>query len=391
MKTPPLKIISLLAAALTGQAALAQSFNSGSTGAYGPMNITSNTTLNLPPDGIFHCTTIDITNGATLRFSRNALNTPVYLLATSNVTILGTISVSGGNSGSPNGGRGGPGGFDGGEGGFDTLPPGSGQGPGGGRGGNLLVAASYPGSGAYGTTPGGSSTNKGSVYGSPLLIPLVGGSGAGGTSGTAGSSGLGGGGGGGAILIASSTRITMQQGTIYAQGGFDNQGYAYASSGAVRLVAPIIGGVGTGNSVINVAATGSGGVGRIRIDTIDRSSLSKITLAGQASVGSFMAVFPGPVPRLDIVDAAGTAIPEGNADPVSILLPFGSTTNRAVTVQARDFNASVPIAVVLTPESGPSQTYQTNINNTAGNNPATVTVNVTVPVNTKVAVNAWTR
>src|ERR1041385_564027 len=57
---------------------LAAPFNSGSTGAYGPMNITSNTTLAMPADGIFHCTTIDITNGATLLFTKNALNTPVY-------------------------------------------------------------------------------------------------------------------------------------------------------------------------------------------------------------------------------------------------------------------------------------------------------------------------
>jgi len=31
----------------------AQGFTSGSNGSYGPMNITANTTLNLPADGIF--------------------------------------------------------------------------------------------------------------------------------------------------------------------------------------------------------------------------------------------------------------------------------------------------------------------------------------------------
>src|SRR5258706_7032184 len=70
-------------------------FDSGSTGEYGPMNITSNTTLDLPVDGKFHCTTINVATNATLRFNRNPLNTPVYLLATSNVTINGTIDVSG--------------------------------------------------------------------------------------------------------------------------------------------------------------------------------------------------------------------------------------------------------------------------------------------------------
>jgi hypothetical protein len=39
---------------------LAQPFNSGSDGSYGPLNVTSNTTLQLPPDGIFKCTTITV-------------------------------------------------------------------------------------------------------------------------------------------------------------------------------------------------------------------------------------------------------------------------------------------------------------------------------------------
>ena len=59
------------------------------------MNITTNTTLALPTNGIFNCTTITIASGATLKFNPNALNTPVYLLATNDVTINGTIDVSG--------------------------------------------------------------------------------------------------------------------------------------------------------------------------------------------------------------------------------------------------------------------------------------------------------
>ena len=70
-------------------------FNSGSDGSDGALNITNNTTLALPPDGIFRFTTIDIAQGVTLSFTRNALNTPVYLLANSNVNVRGVISVSG--------------------------------------------------------------------------------------------------------------------------------------------------------------------------------------------------------------------------------------------------------------------------------------------------------
>src|SRR4051812_44198700 len=68
----------------------AQAFDSGSDGSYGPLNVTSNTVLNLPPDGIFRCTTIDVQAGYTLSFNHNPLNTPVYLLARSNIVVAGT-------------------------------------------------------------------------------------------------------------------------------------------------------------------------------------------------------------------------------------------------------------------------------------------------------------
>ena len=75
---------------------------------------------------------------------------------------------------------------------------------------------------------------------------------------------------------------------------------------------------------------------------------------------------------------------------MQVQLPFGSTTNRTVTIQARDFNAAVPINVVLTPDSGVPQVYLVTIDNAAAN-PATITVPVTLPVNTLVTINAWTR
>src|SRR5712692_9762493 len=157
MKRHAYKVIHWLLSALwlsviITQSALSQGFSSGSTGAYGPLNVTSNTTLNLPPDGIFNCTTIRIAPSVTLTFNRNALNTPVYLLATSNVTITGTIDVSGQFGSATAGGRSGPGGFDGGFPGLDanTLP-GAGYGPGGGQGGGPFNTASTFGAGGYAT------------------------------------------------------------------------------------------------------------------------------------------------------------------------------------------------------------------------------------------------
>ena len=88
--------LAILCALFAWSATAQTNFTSGSDGSYGPMNITTDTTLNLPPDGIFRCTTINVASGATLRFNKNALNTPVYLLATNDVTIGGTINLDGG-------------------------------------------------------------------------------------------------------------------------------------------------------------------------------------------------------------------------------------------------------------------------------------------------------
>src|SRR5258706_6767496 len=77
----------------------AQPFSFGSDGSYGPLNVTSNTVLDLPPHGKLKCTSINGSAGTILRFNRNALNTPVYFLATTNVTVSGTIDVSGPDGG----------------------------------------------------------------------------------------------------------------------------------------------------------------------------------------------------------------------------------------------------------------------------------------------------
>jgi len=91
------------------QASAQTNFTSGSDGSYGPLNITTNTTLILPTNGIFNCTTITIASGVTLAFTKNPLNTPVYLLATGDVLIAGTINVSGQSGVQALAGEGGPG------------------------------------------------------------------------------------------------------------------------------------------------------------------------------------------------------------------------------------------------------------------------------------------
>lgn len=212
----------------------------------GALNPSSNTTVVLPPDGVLNYTTVTIPAGVTVTFQPNSSNTPVTLLAQGDVTISGSINVSGNNavpastSGSAviPGSLGRPGGFAGGQGGLkgvanrDGTP---GQGPGGGGGGR------WP-----------SVTTGDGMYGAPVnfvtLIPLFGGSGGGGGAGDTTVWGAAGAGGGGGIVIASTTQITISAGaSIRANGGAGNYSYTGScnwftggagSGGAIRLVAP---------------------------------------------------------------------------------------------------------------------------------------------------------
>ena len=66
-----------------------------SDGSDGPFNpIGPLFTVDLPSDGIFNFTTINIPEGVTVKFNRNAANTPVYFAATDDVIINGVIDVT---------------------------------------------------------------------------------------------------------------------------------------------------------------------------------------------------------------------------------------------------------------------------------------------------------
>ncbi|MGH7754062.1 MAG: hypothetical protein ACREN5_14745 [Gemmatimonadales bacterium] len=81
----------------------------------------------------------------TVTYTKNAANTPVTMLATSDVTIAGTIRLDGstGGFGVNSAGAGGPGGFPGGNGALASGGGGSaGQGPGGGEPGSGFSAPS---------------------------------------------------------------------------------------------------------------------------------------------------------------------------------------------------------------------------------------------------------
>lgn len=380
---PAMTIVTVLGLAATLHG---QNFEAGSNGSLGDVIITTNTTLDLPEDGKLHFRSLIVSNDVTVRFNRNARNTPVFILSQGNVVVNGTINVDGGDRSANAGGLGGPGGFDGGKPGFGgEVPPGFGYGPGGGAFGNInnCSIADNPQGGSYGSLGIGASSG---IYGNALLVPLVGGSGGGGSQGST----AGGGGGGGAVLIAANTRITMN-GAIIARGGFGGVCNNAGSGGAIRLVAFRVEGAGTLNT--SPGTTPNRGVsvdghGRIRVDTVIRSGLNFTTL-GAASIGGNLLVFPAPNPTLTVTEAAGNLVPNGSG-PVVFTLPFGSSTNRTIKIQARDFARAVPIRVTLTPDSGAIRVFDAEVNNSTVN-PAVVDVPVTVPINTLVTVHCWTR
>lgn len=379
-------------AALLGGLAIGQTidFDAGSTGALGDVVITNDTQILLPADGRLHYKSFAVVEGINVSFIRNAQNTPVYLLSQGDITLDGRLYVSGGGSMGDRGpGLGGPGGFDGGKRGVGELPPGDGQGPGGGRAGNE-AGPNNPGSagsGSFLTQRGLGSTNVGSIYGNAALIPLIGGSGGGGTV------SVGGAGGGGAILLASSTRIHFGNNALVdATGGEWGTGGAYngGSGGAVKLVAPRVSGA---MRIYVYNRNGTGGDGRIRIDAINYSGVSFAhhNPAHSLSYGSMMATgLEGELPRLELVSVGGRPVPESNIATGFILFPNGTSGAQSVVVRARNFGTQVPVRVVVSADNGSTESFDLLVDNTTAN-PATSTVTVQIPANSPARINAWTR
>ena len=382
-------------------------FDSGSDGSDGALDVTTGTvTVDLPPDGVLNYTTVNVASGATLKFNKNALNTPAYILASGDVVVAGTIDVSGqaGTLGStavfPLAGAGGPGGYDGGQGG---LTPGDGQGPGGGKGGDEAIYGStdssnydYAGHGAHGSTT--ARENSGAAYGSELLLPLTGGSGGGGTILYINlNRAMGGGGGGGAVLLASSTRVVVS-GSILAIGGRAAQDGGYAAGqgagGAIRVVAPVVEGAGTidvrgGKHLSDSAGSYRGGQGWIRVDAYDVSGQS-LTMYGRESLGANMTVFPADMPKLEVVSVAGQAIDPATTVPVLVALGQSAPAQQDVTLRVTNFGGTVLAKVLVIPEHGPSASYDIDVPN-PGPDPGEATVTVDVPPNVLSHIYAVTR
>ena len=385
----------VLAAALVliwAHGASGQTFSSGSTGADGAFNVGVGTTnITVRPGGVYHYTTYNVPAGATVEYFRGTDNSPVVILTSGDVNIAGSVTVRGldgvthGQSTAQLGGQGGPGGFKGGNGGIVVANPPlniqstAGQGPGGGA-----VATS---------TVGGFSGNYGGPASFTLLTPLFGGSGGGAgfavPGGFAGSGGSGGG-GGGAILVASSTRITIN-GAIRANGGAggvnvntscrDQAGSG--SGGAVRLVAPTIDGAGQVQAVRGAYNGPNCGLplasdGRIRIEAFTLTGFTGTVFPTPSLAGAPGAVSPAGNPALANVptlqfasigtppqpipttqtasySAPDVTLPAGTANPVAVVLnatntPVGPPT--VITVRLIPQGTATSVTVVGTNHTG---------------------------------------
>ncbi len=379
--------------------AVAQTYNSGSTGADGPFAPTADITLPLPPNGIFNFTTVNVPSGVTVTFSKNSANTPVTMLAAGDVTIAGIISLPGSDGGpfssvgplvNP-GGAGGPGGFSGGNGGARSTTNNigaGGQGPDGG-----LPETGFVGFGSNGN------------YGAPTsfvaLLPLFGGSGGGGAPGNTAVAGASGGGGGGAIVVASSTKITVT-GSITANGGkghitcnFDGAGGG--SGGAIRLVASQIGGNGTLQATGGLGRCGLlAGVGRIRLEALT------LGFSGAINPSASISVSPGPVtaagnpalinlPSLTfsaIGGVTGPANPSGSYATADVSLPQGTTNPVTVTLTAANTPVGTVFSVRLIPQFGTPTTINSSAS-TGTFTSSTATASVTFPSGQVSILNAY--
>lgn len=376
MKTPRALILfgCLVLAGATAERLARADISVGSDGSDGSLYVTSNTVIDLskaatatwdtpsPVAGkgvydpqkwavVFKYDSVYVAPGVSVSFLNNSTNAPVVWLARYGVTIDGYLSLDGhdgvsvGTPAVP-----GPGGFRGGKSGSSQTGAlgGAGMGPGGGQYG---ISAG----GGYGTIGYGSGSGMGAgggTYGSPQVLPLIGGSGGGGLGWSSGEV-FGGGGGGGGILIAAG-RIAAINGNIHANGGYGttsiNSAGGGGSGGAIRIVADQL--LGTGSlyatgSPSSPANPGRGGVGRVRLEanSMNFTGGGDPVFTLHLPIGNVATVWPSPgSPRIAISAVGGVPTPgDPNGNLFGGDLQISSAASVPVTVTA----ANVPVGAAM--------------------------------------------
>lgn len=311
---------------------------------------------------VFKYSSVDIAAGATVTFKNHASRAPVVWLVDGDVTINGTLNLSGAAHDTESGT-------------FRLSEPG----PGGFRGGDSYVNVAETGGSGLG--PGGSFSwiNNGdwafqlpsyatvgsiyrsdlvpTTYGSSRIVPLIGGSG--GSGYRTGQNNAGGGAGGGAILIAATGRITIN-GAVRANGG---GGAVPGSGGAIRLIAEAVSGLGRLEAVggsSSVFAANSG-VGRIRIETPNFSAAfaAVMPVTEAVSPDSPVQLWPAAnAPKARIVSVSGLASPAEpraslgapDARKADIRVPGGGSGE--IIVETDNLPQTATVVVRVSPRSG---------------------------------------
>lgn len=384
----------------------AQTFSSGSDGSDGALTLAANLgtvvfdpgdqtrwgrVLDADGDGVYNFTTITVGSATDLKFWGDSLNRPIYWLASGDVTIAGTLDLNGEGQAFNFSDlnirrkvtRPGAGGFAGGAGGNlnAATPPTPGEGPGGGAGGVSCVASGV----TY-------LCGKGGVFsGNHYLIPLIGGSGGEGgqfpnTSGPF----VAGGAGGGAILIASSTSVTVSPGgRITAVGG--NSGWGNSSGGeavggggsggAIRLAAPVLSGSGHLDVRGGSSYQTGGGPGWVRLESYSGgTSLVLDAGASLATRGSPLnAASLRPASAVRVVSVAGVAVrssPQGSFSVPDVTISSGGLV--PVSIEATGIPPGTTVTLRVFPQSPADNTVinlppvQTTLSGTLSLSTATV-------------------
>jgi len=339
----------VLSASFAASSAYGQTFSSGSTGADGSLNLATACTqsvcyVQLPPSGILNYTTINVPSGRTLKFFRNLNNTPVILLAQGDVTIQGSVDVSATMT-------------------YFGQNPSRVPGPGGFYGG----ASGQPG---FGPGAGSSTTKDAKWVGALSLVPIIGGSGGFGRA----DYGVEGTGGGGAIVIASSTSVTVPAGSsINANGGSAGYPTGFGSGGAIRLVANTV--TVAGN--LYAYAQSNQGHGVIRLE----APAGALAFTGYAAPDAVLStinpqIVASAISSLSILSIGGYQVPAYSGqrlDTVDLLLPMQLPDPISVVVAASNIPLGTQVGIAFGTTNAGSVTPGT-LSGSLGSSTATVQV-----------------
>ncbi|NOY92834.1 MAG: hypothetical protein GXP55_16740 [Deltaproteobacteria bacterium] len=334
----------------------------GSDGSDGALNVTTNTVVALPADGVLNYTSINIAAGATLSFSYvGSLHPGVVLLSTGTVVIDGTIDISGQDGVVGAGGAAGPGGSPGGRPYISVRNGGSVSADPAIRAGYVNGLRNYGGAGGWGS------------YSNSVGCTVA---------------GSGGGGGGGALLILAND-VIRGTGTIDAAPGaaslalpsggscgFRSQA-THGVAGTVRVIAPT-----AELASLSIIAD------KFRVDSIDQVGLPTlpdtyhcavvttcVPTAASFTAGEHLDAWPSTLPTATIMSAAGVSVPAGGI----LTVPAGTPGTFTVMVQANGCSRSEMTVGVIVGQEEIGGLYETTYTSvvTAPTGSDTVAVDVT--------------